>query len=71
MTASFYLSQRCSRVLHIDLAVVRNGRPDGDGLTGHVASAVKPDPAGHRAGGHAGQSDFVFDLAVERLLKRV
>ena len=39
-----------------DLALVVDGGPDVDGLAGHVASPVEPDPAGDRAGGEAGHA---------------
>ncbi len=52
-----------------DFAVVGDRGPDGDGLSGHVASAVESDSAGDRAGSHARQTDLVLDLTVERLLE--
>jgi hypothetical protein len=56
-------------VLDGDFAVVGDRGPDGDGLSGHVASSVESDSAGDRAGSHARQTDLVLDLAVERLLE--
>ncbi len=52
-----------------DLALVVDGGPDVDGLAGHVAAPVQPDPAGDRARGEAGHAQLVLDLTVERLLK--
>ena len=52
-----------------DLALVVDGGPDVDGLAGHVASPVQPDPAGDRARSETGHAQLVLDLAVERLLK--
>ena len=54
-----------------DLALVVDGGPDVDGLAGHVAAPVEPDPAGDGAGGQAGHPQLVLDLTVERLLGQV
>ena len=54
-----------------DLALVVDGGPDVDGLPGHVASPVQPDPAGDGARGEAGHAQLVFYLAVEGLLQEM
>ena len=50
-------------------AVVGDGCPDGDCLSGNVASPVEPHPAVDGSVRHASQPQFVLNLAVERLLK--
>jgi hypothetical protein len=57
-------------VLDRDFAVVGDGGPDGDGLAGNVPASVQANSTGDWTGCHACQPDLVFDLTVERLLKR-
>ena len=64
-----HLREAASGPLDGDLALVVDGGPDVDGLAGHVAAPVQPDPAGDRARGEAGHAQLVLDLTVERLLK--
>ena len=66
-----YLCEGAPGALDGDLALVVDGGPDVDGLAGHVAAPVEPDPAGDGAGGQAGHPQLVLDLTVERLLGQV
>lgn len=56
-------------MLDSDSTVICDRGPDGNGLTGHIATPVQPHPACHGAICHAGQPNFVLDLTMERLLE--
>ena len=65
-----YLAETGGRLLDGDPALVVDGGPDADGLSGHVASPVQPYPAMDGAGCQAREAQLVLDLAVERLLSK-